>query len=333
MRFSDIKTIISAHIAAGDTRTVFSIEGSPGCGKSALGNELAKEHNFDHVVDLNLSLLDMPDVAGLALLGDQTSDVLKFKKSPLMAPLQTGRNLLIMDELADASISMQNLGRRVLWNREINGLKLSDETFIVTMSNRSIDKSGAGRMSGKVKTAVSRLAMESNLDDWVDWALVNNIDPVLIQFLRFKPNLLDQYDADAEVSPTPRQWHMVSNVPTTLPQHLFFEDVKGKVGEGAAAEYAAFRKIHDALVSFEDIVMNPKGVKIPSDLSAQYAIVGSVSHNTTPQNVERVAEFVERLPADFGVMYWQDTIKKTPAVKATKTFIKWATGSGNIILS
>lgn len=332
MRFSDIKTIISAHIAAGDTRTVFSVEGSPGCGKSALGMELAKEHNFDNVVDLNLSLVDMPDVAGLALLGAE-GEALHFKFTPLMLSLRQGRNLLILDELADASISMQNLGRRLLWTREVNGLKLSDETFIVTMSNRSIDKSGAGRMSGKVKTAVSRLSMESNLDDWVDWALVNNIDPVLIQFLRFKPNLLDQYDADAEVSPTPRQWHMTSNVPTTLPQHLFFEDVKGKVGEGPAAEYAAFRKIYDALVSFEDIVMNPTGVKIPSDLSAQYAIVGSVAHNTTPQNVERVAEFVNRLPSDFGVMYWQDTIKKTPAVKATKTFIKWATSAGNVVLS
>jgi hypothetical protein len=58
-----------------------------------------------------------------------------------------------------------------------------------------------------------------------------------------------------------------------------------------------------------------------------------VSHNTTAGNVERVAQFVERLPSDFGVMYWQDTIKKTPAVKATKTFIKWATSAGNVVLS
>jgi hypothetical protein len=228
---------------------------------------------------------------------------------------------------------MQNLGRRIIWNREVNGLKLSDRTHVITMGNRSIDKSGAGRMSGKVKTAVTRLAMESNLEDWVDWALNANIDPVLIQFLRFKPNLLDMYSADAEVCPTPRQWELVNKVPTTLPLHLFHADVSGKVGEGAAAEYAAFRKIYQALVSFEDIVMNPTGVAIPKDLSAQYAIVGSVAHNVTAQNIERVTKFIERMPSDFGVMFWQDSIKKTPAIKTTKPFIQWATSAGNVILN
>ncbi|NVN99252.1 MAG: ATP-binding protein [Geobacteraceae bacterium] len=334
MKFSDIKTIVKAHIDANDFKTMPLISGSPGCGKSALGYELAQEIAFDNVAEINLSMLDTPDVGGLALIGDAGSDVLKFKKSPLMAPLQTGRNLLIMDEFGDASIAMQNVGRRVLWTREINGLKLSPETFIIGMTNRSVDKSGAGKLSGKVRNAVSQFSMESNLDDWTDWALSKgNIDPVLIQFLRFKPNLLDQYSADAETSPTPRQWELVNRVPESLPMHLFFEDVKSKVGEGPAAEYAAFRKIYAALVSFEEVVMNPTTVAIPKDLSAQYAIVGSVAHNVSPTNIERVSKFVERLPSDFGVMFWQDSVKKTPQLKTTKSFIQWATSAGNVVLN
>jgi len=334
MKFSDIKAIIKAHINAGDTKTVPIILGSPGCGKSALGYELAQEMGFAHFADLNFSLLDTPDIGGLALIGEQGSDVLHFKKSPLLAPFQTGRNLLILDEIGDATMGMQNLARRLEWTREINGLRLSDETFIVMMSNRSKDKSGAGRLSGKIKNATSQFTLETNLDDWVNnFALPRGINPVLIQFLRFRPNLLDMYDADADTSPTPRQWELVDRVPETLSTELFFHDVASKVGDGPAAEYTAFRKIYAALVSVEDVVMNPKGTPIPEDLAAQYAIVGSLAHNTTIGNVDRIAEYVDRMPSDFGVMYWMDARKKTPAIKGTKAFVKWATANANVVLN
>jgi len=333
MKFSDIKTIVKAHIDANDTKTTIHIAGSPGCGKSALGDEIGEEMGFDKVVTINLSMLDIPDVAGL-YFPDKESGTLKFYASPMITQLQTGRNLLIIDEFADANIQMQNVGRRITWAREINGTQFSPETYFLCMSNRSLDKSGAGKLSGKVKNAVSQLSMESNLDDFVEWAMTKgDIDPVLIQFLRFKPNLLDMYNADQDTSPTPRQWELVNRVPASLRQDLFFADVASKVGEGPAAEYTGFRKIYESLVSFEEVVMNPTGVSIPKDLSAQYAIVGSVAHNTTPNNIERVAKFVERMSSDFGVMFWQDAIKKTPAIKTTKPFINWATSAGNVVLN
>ena len=333
MKFSDIKTIVTAHIESNDSKTVHHIAGSPGCGKSALGTEIGAELGFDQVVELNLSMLEIPDVAGL-YFPDKDEGALKFYGSPAINRLSAGRNLLIMDEFADATVPMQNVGRRLLWTREINGIQLSPETYILAMSNRSVDKSGAGKLSGKVKNAVSQYTMESNLEDWVDWAMTKgNIDPVLIQFLRFKPTLLDAYSPDQDCSPTPRQWELVNRVPSTLPSGLFLTGVASKVGEGPAAEYTGFRRIYEALVSFEEVVMNPTGVPIPKDLSAQYAIVGSVAHNVTPQNIERVAKFVERMPSDFGVMFWQDSIKKTPAIKTTKPFINWATSAGNVVLN
>jgi hypothetical protein len=332
MKYTDIKQIITAHFAAGDSKTVHAVSGSPGCGKSALGAEIGAELGFDRVVDLNLSMLEIPDVAGL-YFPDKDSSALRFYASPAIEQLQTGRNLVLLDEFADSQIQMQNVGRRMFWTREINGIKVSPETHFILLSNRSTDKSGAGKLSGKVKNAVSQYSMESNLEDWVQWALGANIDPVLIQFLRFKPAELDAYNPDHDASPTPRQWEMVNYVPTTLPQYLFFEGVKSKVGEGAAVAYTAFRKIYQSLVSFEDVVMNPTTVKIPTDLSAQYAIVGSVAHNTTAATIERVALFVERMPSDFSTMFWNDSVKKTPALKTTKAFIKWATASGNVLLN
>lgn len=338
MRYSEIYTLIKSHILAGDTQTVYVIDGSPGCGKSALVKALANdpELGFEYFDDPNCSLLDIPDLAGLALLGDMKSDVLSFKKSPIMAPFQTGRNLLGLEEVGDGPIAMQNLQRRVIHDRRINGLVLSPETYIVGTSNRAKDKAGAGRRSTKLANAVSQVEMETNLDDWIEWAMgVGNIDVMQIQYHRFRAgsNSLDEFDPDAKVSATPRQWEAVNRIPTTLPTNLYFEAVASRVGPGRAAEYTAFRKIAASLVSVDDILINPTGVPLPSDLSAQYAITGAIAHSTTVGNIERVAQFVERLPQDFSIMYWQDALKKTPAVKTTKPFINWAIKHGNALFS
>lgn len=338
MRFSDIKTIISATIASGDTSTVPIILGSPGCGKTALCYEIGAELGFDHTDDLNISILDTPDLAGLALMGDHGSDVLSFKKSPLLAPFQTGRNLLILDEVPDGNMGMQNLARRILWTREINGLKLSPETFIVMTGNRTTDKSGAGRLSGKVKNAVSQYTLESNLEEWVDnFAMPQNLDPIMIQYLRYAQKaatpVFDQYDANADFSPTPRQWELVSKVPGCLPDSLFYAAVAAKVGDGPAAGYTAFRGMYMNLVSYEDVVLDPKGAPVPEKLDCLYAITGSLANNVTANTIDRVVEYIGRLPKDFEVMFWMDARKKTPALKGTKAFMKWATANQNVILN
>lgn len=337
MRFSSIIEIIKTQWQSGDTSTVHFVEGSPGCGKSALGKALANDPDlgFERAADINVSLVDIPDVAGLALMQDG-EDVLHFKKSPLLAPFQTGRNLLIFEEVPDAPIAMQNLVARLCYDRELNGLHLSPETHVLMFGNRSKDKSGAGRVSTKLSNRVRRLEMESNLDDWVDWALTKgNIDPVLIQYLRFKPGNLDNFQPDAPLgaNPTPRAWERVNKINPRLRSDLFLAAASGDVGPGPAAEYVAFRKVYESLVSLEQVIMDPDKTPVPKDLAAQYAIVGSLAHGTNPQNVERVSRFIKRMSSDFGVMYWLDASKKDPKVKATKAFIEWAASAGNVILN
>lgn len=340
MKFSQLQSLISTQWTDADnSRDIFFVQSAPGIGKSALAHAIAADPalGFDNVAEINASLMDTPDLAGLALMGDTGSDVLQFKKPPLLAPLQNPdhRNLVIWEEVPDSNIAMQNLVARWAYDGEVNGMRLSPNTFHLMLGNRSKDKSGAGRVSTKLSNRVCVLEMDPDLDDWVDWALAANIDPVGVQFLRFRPNLFCEFNPDAHmgINPTPRAWERVFRTSPRLPTDLYFNKAKGEVGEGPAAEYAAFRKIYESLISFEEIVMNPTGVKIPSDLSAQFAIVGSISHKANPQNIERVAEFVERLPSDFGVMFWKDTLKRTPAIKSTKPFIKWATSSNNVLLS
>lgn len=331
MRFSQLKTVIASQFAR-TNEVNYLVLGKPGGGKTALARTIGAELGFDHVVEFNASLRDPVDLLGTP---NNNDGLTRWCKPADLAVLETGRNLLIVEEITDCNAAMQNALCRLIYDKNVGDLRLSSETYIIATGNRTEDKSGAQRLSTKLGNRMRVHTFEENLEDWVNWAMGENVDPVLIQFVRYRPNLLSDFDPNRPygVNPTPRSWATVDKIDATLPADLFFAECAGSVGEGAAAEYVAFRKIYAALVAFEDVVMNPKGTPIPEDLAAQYAIVGSLSHNTTVGNVDRVAEYVERMPSDFGVMYWMDARKKTPALKGTKAFMKWATANANVILN
>lgn len=345
MKYSDLKdTIVTQYNnptpPSKGSDIVWLILGQPGGGKSALAVDIV--HTLggtdENTVVFVPSLRDPVDVLGTPRNNGVMTEWVPPSEFYKLRHIESDPDrpcFLVIEEMSDASMAMMNAMCRIVHERYAGDLKLARNLFIIGTSNRTQDKSGANRLSTKLSNRLNIQHFDENLDDWVNWAINRNLDPVLIQFLRFKPNLLSDFDANREygINPTPRAWEKVAGTSLKLGTDKFMQVVKGLVGEGAAAEYTAFRKIYDNLISFEEVVMNPTTVKIPKDLSAQYAIVGSVSHNTTPANIERVAQFVDRLPTDFGVMFWQDTIKRTPAIKTTKPFIKWATASSNVVLN
>lgn len=335
--YADLHTIITNQWRA-NNRIAYLILGKPGGGKSALAVDVVRSlgGNDSNTVIFTPSLRDPVDVLGTPRNdGDVTQWVPPTEFYKLRDDGTADPKFLIIEELTDASMAMMNAMCRIVLDRCAGDLRLSNNLYIIGTGNRTEDKSGANRLSTKLGNRLNVQEYDEHLDTWVQWALGAGIDPVLIQFIRFKPNLLSDFDPNRPfgINPTPRQWEGVSYAAPMPNDGLYFTNIKGLVGDGAAAEYAAFRKIYASLISFDEVLMNPTTVPIPKDLSAQYAIVGSLSHNTTVGNVDRVSQFVDRLPSDFGVMYWQDTRARLPAIKTTKPFIQWATSSSNVILN
>lgn len=334
--YADLKTMICTQFAA-NNRQAYLVLGKPGGGKSALAADVVRSCGGtpENTVVFTPSLRDPVDVLGTPRNnGTVTEWVPPTEFYKLRDDGTNDPKFLIIEELTDASMAMQNPMCRIVLDRIAGELRLSSNLFILASGNRTEDKSGANRLSTKLGNRLNIQEFDEHLDTWVNWALDNGKDPVLIQFLRFKPNLLSDFDPNRPfgINPTPRQWEAVAHT-APMPDGLYFQNIKGLVGEGAAAEFTAFRKIYASLISPDEVAMSPTTAAIPKDLSAQYAIVGSLTNYTTVSNVERIATYISRLPSDFGVMYWQDSVRKTPALRGTKEFMRWATSAGNVILN
>ena len=327
MKFSDIKLSVITQFNK-TNEVVPYLEGAPGGGKSALAKQVGRDLGFDHVELFFASLRDPVDLLGTP---HTDGDVTRWRPPEELMCLSQGRNLLILDELSDATTPMQNALCGLILDRRVGRLHLSPQTYIIATGNRTKDKSGANRIVSKLRGRVRTFEYTENIDDWSEWALDNNIDPVLIQFLRFRPNLLSDFDPD-KICPTPRNWERVSQIDTQLPTDIYFANVAGDVGEGAAAEYTGFRRIYEGLPNIDALLMNPAKADVPTDPAVLYALTGALAHRVSKDNFDRVSEYVARLAPEFQVMCVSDAMKLAPEIKTTKAFVAWAVKNSNVMI-
>lgn len=328
MKYSDIKLSIVEQFKV-DSSVVPYIEGKPGGGKSAIAKEIGASLGYDNVIQFFASLREPVDLLGTPAPDER---VTRWRPPEELMKLSTGRNLLIIEELSDCGIGMQNALCGLIYDKVAGDLHLSSGTDIIATGNRTQDKSGANRLASKLYGRVRLFEYTENIDDFSSWALDAGIDPVLIQFLRFRPDLLSDFDPNRKTNPTPRTWARASTVPTTLPTNLFFENIAGDVGEGAASEYTGFRKIYESLPNIDGIILSPAKADVPTEPAVLYALTGALAHKTSKDNFDRVSEYVGRMPAEFQVMCISDAMKLQPEIKNTKAFIAWAVRNSSVML-
>lgn len=320
MKYNDIKTSVLAQFAMPNGHKVVPfITGKPGGGKSSVAREIAKElqviHNIpdSRVVEFNPSLREPTDILGLPQINGDHSKWLPPEEFYSIRK-GTGPAVLIIEELSDATMDMQNPLCRVILDRHAGQMPLTDELYIIASGNRTEDKSGAQRLSTKLANRMRELPFEESLDDWIDWAIQNNVDPVLRAFLKWRPELLSSFDPTKRANATPRSWEDVSRVPTSMESHLFFEHVRGSVGEGPAVEYCGFRKIYEDLPDIDVILKGPAAAEVPNGANVLYALSAKFV-TTALQDKEKAGEFLDklwpflqRMPREYVVMIIKEII-------------------------
>lgn len=336
MKFESIvKSVVAQYKAT--NKVVVYLDGAPGGGKSActraIAAELAKEFNIpaERIVEFNPSLREPCDILGLPSMEE---DHCKWLPPEEFYNLRDGVGpcILILEELSDAGMNMQNPLCRIILDRYAGGLKLSDQLYILASGNRTEDRSGANRLSTKLGNRMRTIHFDTNLDEWCKWAAKNEIQPELVGFIRFRPELLHKFDPKQTINPTPRSWEDVSRIPTSLAPDVYMEHVAGSVGEGAAAEYIGFLRIFSKLPDMGELLKHPDTAEVPSEPSVLYAICAKLSSLTTRKNFENIMKFVLRLPPEFGVMYVQDAMQRCRAVTATKAFSDFCMKHNKLLL-
>ena len=295
----------------------------PGIGKSSLMSQLATAESLS-LIDLRLVTLDPTDLRGLpAISADRT----RTQWIPPEFLPTDGRGILFLDELNRAPMLVQNAALQLVLDRRLGAYTLPDGWTVAAACNYSTDGGGVQKMTAALTSRfATHLHLKVDIDDWSIWALGAGLEPVTRAFIRFRPDLLHQFDRNATSFPCPRTWEFVSRITAQQPDaDVELAIMAGAVGQAAALEYCAFLKLYRTLPSVDAILLDPMRAHLPKpeDSATAYAIASALARKATDQNAARVIQYLDRLPLEYGVFAVRDMTARDAAICSTHAFIDW----------
>jgi hypothetical protein len=319
------------------------VQGAPGIGKSDVLTQAAADADADLILS-HPAVSDPTDVKGLPWIvkGKHGDSAMFLPFGELERAISAKKTTVwFLDDLGQASPAVQASYMQLLLARQVNGHAISDHIVFVAATNRRTDRAGVSGILEPVKSRFGTIVeLEPDLDSWCNWAIDHNVNPLLIAFLRFKPDLLCKFSAtnDLSNSPVPRTWSHVNRLLTlSLTPTVQNVAIAGAVGEGAATEFAAFQKLWAQLPNIDQILIDPSSVPVPKNPAVLYSLAAALATKATPQNFARIASYVNKMvdagSAEFGVLCVRDCLRRDNSLTQSSAFVKLATGELGRLIS
>jgi hypothetical protein len=200
-------------------------------------------------------------------------------------------------------------------------------------------------MPAPLANRLSHFEVETNLDDWVAWAWANGIDERVIAFLRFRPELLFDFDPahNPVAFPSPRSWEFAHRSLRKFGGNpkLLLGTLQACVGPAAGIELHAFINSLDKMPDLDDIIAGKK-VPVPDEIDLQYAVaaalVGRAIRARDDDNANKVIghilDYANNFPQkEMGVMLVSDLHRAIgDQLFQVPEFTSWATAIGEVML-
>lgn len=304
------------------------IVSSPGVGKTALVSLAAEAAGADLVV-MHPAVSDPTDFKGMpAVIKSGARSVAEFLPFGNLRKLVEATSLTIcfIDDIGQAPHAVQAALMQLIHAREVDGQKISEHVVFVGATNDSSHMAGVSSILEPVKSRWDTIVhLVSNTDDWVAWALHAKVPPQVIAFIRFRPELLNQFKATRELtnSPCPRTVEAVGKWVATGIED--FDIIAGAAGQGFAVEFSAFLKVWRAIPDLEAIISHPLTAAVPNggDPSLTVAVACALAHKATAANFDAILTYLERLPKEYEVLAVRDATARDPGLNQAPGYTRW----------
>jgi hypothetical protein len=247
--------------------------GPPGIGKSQMVAQVAARHDV-RVIDIRLSQMEPTDLRGIPF----RVDAMVEWAIPAILPdakRHGPTGILFMDEITSAAPTVSAAAYQLILDRCLGEYKVPEGWAIIAAGNRQGDRGVTYSMPAPLANRFSHFEVETHLDDWVAWAYAHGIDERIIAFLRFRPELLFDFDPahNPVAFPSPRSWEFAHRALQKFSEHpgLLLGSLQACVGPAAGIELNAFIDNLDNLPDI-DAIIKGESVSIPKDTDLQYAV-------------------------------------------------------------
>jgi MoxR-like ATPase len=334
-------------LATADGRhTPVMLWGPPGVGKSDLVRQLGQRQDV-RVIDLRLSQMEPSDLRGIPF---RVQDLVQWAVPAMLpdAARHGARGVLFLDEITSAPPAVSAAAYQLILDRQLGEYRIPEGWAIFAAGNRQGDRGVTYAMPAPLANRFSHFEVDVDLDDWVQWAWAHGIDERLIGFLRFKPELIFDFDpartlAGEMAFPSPRSWEFAHRALAKFADRpaLLSGALAGCVGHAAGIECAAYLDTLERLPDLDAIVAG-RDACVPDELDLQYAVAAALvgrglrarGSAQADQVWGHILDYAERLPLrEIGVMLVADLHRSLGApIFKLPAFKRWAERAAGVLL-
>jgi hypothetical protein len=342
MRPSRIAAALDRELAAASgVRTPVMLWGPPGIGKSRIVADIAARHGLP-LVDIRLAQLEPTDLRGIPFR-DGARVVWSIPAMLPDAQRDGARGILFLDEITSAVPTVTAAAYQLILDRRLGEYVLPPDWAVVAAGNRQGDRGVTYQMPAPLANRFVHYEVEADLEDWVAWAHGHGIDTRIVAFLRFRPDLLFDFDPQRHQAafPSPRSWEFASRAMAKFAADatLLGDALAGCVGTAAGFACKAFVE-HVGRLPDPAAIAGGAAVAVPATIELQYAAAAAVARHVARLPAEaqdaavpHVLAFARRFPQrELGVMLVTDLhrVLGRPLI-GYPAFAEWADDLGDLL--
>ncbi len=279
MRPNELSQILNAEFNAVEAgfHTPVMLWGAPGIGKSQIIAQVAKKYDVN-IIDIRLSQMEPSDLRGIPF---KNGDLVDWS-IPAILPDENRhgkRGILFLDEITSVPPTVSAAAYQLILDRKLGEYTLPEGWVVFAAGNRQGDRGVTYSMPAPLANRFSHYELSIHLDDWVTWAYDFGIDEKIIGFLRYRPELLFEFNAEHNpiAFPSPRSWEFVNRALNKFGDDLkvFRSAASSCVGEVAGVEITSFIE-HLTDLPDLDAIIRGELVTVPKEIDLQYAICAAL---------------------------------------------------------
>ena len=340
-------------MASGDAVT-FMVEGEMGSGKSSILWDLAKRAP-DHVpCYVECACKDVGDVAvpkiktlDNVVIGDLVTEgeVTRFVPNEEFG-LHLGKKLILMwDELGKAPGAVVNAVSRIINEGVLGIYKLPEGSRQFATTNLAVEGVG-DKLQAHIRNRMCMVKMRKpTAMEWVEnYALLAGINRVIIGFAMEYPQAFESFEnvedpnsnhyifhpkAQRRSFVSPRSLAKASHILNTtehLDDSVRVHALMGMVGEAAAMDILTLVKLDDDLPTWEQVMRDPEGCKVPKSAAAACMMIQKACQRIEADTFSLWMTYMDRMSMETQALFARTIMRgeKRSMAITIRAFAEWS---------
>ena len=321
----------------------YFLRGEPGIGKSSLLKSLSASLPTHEVAYIDVPNMDLGDIAMPVV--DHEQKITKYYPNSRFK-IHTGKPVITMlDEYPKGAEPIKNMLHPMLEvaNPRLGDISIHPDSIVFLTGNLASDAVGDTLKAHSRNRIIPLTIRKPDADEWLAWAINNNIEPEIMAWVRQFPQALASYTDPAQgdnpyiYNPkkvqtsfvSPRSLERASNIVRVrrdLDADTMICAMTGALGEAGARDMQAFIEYSDQLPTWESTIQDPKTALVPESAGACAIVVFGAIAKITKDTIAPFMTYLERFEPEwqacFAINIAKSTAKQSIAFSSPK-FADW----------